>query len=233
MPKCRDRSLNASSAALLTQQKTAMRELARAVTIAGSSNTTAGVAPTRSWPFVTVDLWESRASAAQTVGLDATLWTPLVELQQQDAWVQYTQQQTNDWLSESRNIYAATHGLAVAPLIKNAVGFIYDLDQDSNGSNPVPAAGDGPWAPIWQLSLPPDEAKFVNHNLLGQHFVLDAYLAVSVMRGESINSKRVISFCVRVCQVSWLTQVVVVRLSPLQTRCLPAPSRMNFCNRPF
>jgi len=174
----------------------AVRDLSESITLKSTRDNA-------TFPYVTVDYFESRARhAREQSGFDSLFWMPLVEEYQVPEWLEYSQINAVQWIRDSRDIALATEQ---AHITKDS-GLVLNGEANENyRDTPVPAViynateyvetgvhrqvtYQGPYLPKWQLSPPPLTMDPVNVEFMMHEYMKDAYQAVSVAR-EGIFTK--------------------------------------------
>ena len=131
------------------------------------------------WPLQTIPSFEGLVSSYREVsGTKLISMSPLVADHEKEFWENYSVAHQG-WLLESY----ATAGYPAEPLEIRDV--IYDI-QDGH----VVEAQDGPFVPLWQLSLPPKNTAVVNFNLMSNP-VFSSTFDIAQTYSEALFSKTV------------------------------------------
>jgi hypothetical protein len=124
------------------------------------------------FPFVTLPLFEVTASEARKItGIESIYWAPSgVGPDTEAAWINYTQENQN-WLLQSRLLeHSKTDKTWEEMGYDDGEISTVIFDVDENEQRISPRDTDGPWEPMWQMSPPPTNAKFINYNLLAKPY---------------------------------------------------------------
>ena len=126
--------------------------------------TAAAMLAKETFPFVTFPNYEVYATQArEAAGLEVISYAPVVTKEQADAFVNYTIA-NQKWIADTRRL-----GMALDPTlnfhdIDNTTfkGTIYD--NSPLAAEPIPTESDGPYAPFWHASPPPDSLVYFMYN---------------------------------------------------------------------
>lgn len=163
-----------------------MNDLSEAISLSSDLSYSANTEATN-FPFVTVKNFESRASHVRELGgYPSVFWAPLVEEVQADDWAAYAQN-NSWWRAESIDFDHATNPQAIARskyLEGNFTPFIYEAPKDpETGENMfIKPTYPGPYVPLWQVSPPPVNTFFVNHDKFDKAHIKSAFGAASRLK---------------------------------------------------
>jgi hypothetical protein len=128
------------------------------------------------FPFITIPMFEVSAhQMRERSGLEMIVFSPLVELNQTDQWIQFSQTKFNDWYSESieYHAYSSEHDERNSSTLHVST---YDANSTVPGAfwffsgnslaNAYPVEGDGPFLPAWLTSPPPFSPRLMNIDAL-------------------------------------------------------------------
>jgi hypothetical protein len=128
------------------------------------------------FPFITIPMFEVSAhQMRERSGLEMIVFSPLVELNQTDEWILFSQTQFNDWYRESieYHAYSSEHDERNSSTLHVST---YDANSTVPGafwffsgnslSNAYPVEGDGPFLPAWLTSPPPFSPRLINFDAL-------------------------------------------------------------------
>jgi hypothetical protein len=129
----------------------------------------------RTWPFVTVHLYEAIGESARAkTGLEIIMMAPWVVKSDEAAWEQYSADNYLWWRSQSQNLSVTSNTGLVPSDYKpgGTIPFIFTLDSTytigegetilkASDQNPL-----GPFLPIWQVTPTPFNPQIINYDLL-------------------------------------------------------------------
>ena len=150
------------------------------------SSTMTGLASSAEWPFYTQQGFEVFGqSFLQGSGAEMVSWSPIVSGDaQRRLWGNYSV--SNDgWVEEGLLWQKENQGIAMPPGPFNVPPEIY---QKQPTGTPTPEVGDGPFAPVWQMSGAPSDPSVVNYNLLSNDIFKTSFDATVQSGTQSLSS---------------------------------------------
>ena len=136
------------------------------------------------WPFYTqLDFEAFGLSYLDTTGAELVSWSPFVFGQQQSQdWGTYSSD--NDaWIEDGLQWRQQNLDETMPDPPYDIVDYIYRRD----GQALVPETGDGPFAPIWQMSGAPSDPTVVNFNLFSDEVINSAWVGLASSRNQVLS----------------------------------------------